>query len=195
MTFTSINPATAVISGGTISKAGFGDLVCANFDDHETRIEANESDIRGASNAVTNIRDTHGRWYSTSTSTFSTTETALPFTNTEDTPTGVTYASGVFTIATAGRYDISANLHGTFSTNTSGYVGLSIGVGVLKWGYQLSWINSAATAPTVVMNIAASGVTFSAGGTFSVFGITTAGTVTLAGATTHGTNVGIQRVG
>lgn len=203
MTFTHIDKSTAVISGGTISKAAFGDLVCDNFDDHETRITANESDIRTSGNALTVVRDTQGRWYSTSNNTSGTKITSeiglSSWTATGDTPSGVSVSSDTFTIASAGRYDIQAGFYSTpQGTSQTGYIGFSIKnvAGTVIYAYQTVFFNNALAAATLG-NVGTGTVKLAAGSTFKVYIFTTnANGIVMSGdGTNQGTFVSVQRVG
>lgn len=203
MTFTSINPATAVISGGTISSSAFGDPVCSNFDDHETRIVANEADIRTSSNGLTVVRDTMGRWYSTSNNTSGTKITSeiglSSWTATGDTPSGITVSGDTFTVATAGRYSITAGCYTTpQGTSQTGYIGFSIknAAGTLILGYQTIQFNNALAA-AALGNVGTGTVKLAAGFTFKVFIFTTnANGIVMSGdATNQGTFLSVQREG
>jgi hypothetical protein len=216
VTFTSINPNTAVISGGTISKSAFGNLVCSNFDDHETRIAANESDVRGASNALTVVRDTGGRrWHSGSSTLISnsTTPVVHPFDSIESaSETGYTYSGGIFTIASTGLYDIEANLCGAVSTDTGYYIQAFIAINSsgspgtnLRWAYSSVGIGT--SGQKLISVLYAKRVAISVGQGFSVWIRAdiagTAKTYTPAAppdglatiAQAHPTNISIQRVG
>lgn len=203
MTYTAIDKSTQVISGGTISKSGFGDPVCDNFADHETRILANESDIRTASNAVTVVRDTQGRWYSTSnntTGTKITSEVGLSsWTATGDTPSGISVSGDTFTIASAGRYSITAGCYTTpQGTSQTGYIGFSIKnvAGSIIYAYQTINFNNALAAPALG-NVSTGTVKLGAGATFKVFIFTTnANGIVMSGdATNQATFVSVQREG
>lgn len=205
MTFTHIDKATAVIIGGTIAKSGFGDPVCDNFDDHETRILANESDIRGASNSLTVIRDTyHTRWHNAVTAlvTNSTTATVVPFDTQDKAGSGITYSAGIFTVATAGDYDICANLSATMGTGTGFYVDMYIALNAAgapsgqRYGKGRLGLGSA--SQILNQGLVASRVTFAAGATFSVWvalGSATNSTWVPTNPSTKETNIAIQRIG
>jgi len=177
LTFTSINPATAVISGGAISASAFGDLVCSNFDDHQTRIVANESDIRTASNALTVIRDTAGRRYHAATTQLisnSAAWVAHPFDTANGTETGYTYSSGIFTIAATGYYDIKVCLCGLIGSDTGYYIQSCLAINSAGApGTNEKWDNDAqgvgTSSQVVLSRLFAKRVPITAGQGFSVF--------------------------
>jgi hypothetical protein len=202
VTFTSIDPAS-IVSGGTISRATFGLRAASNFDDHETRILANESDIRTAANALTVVRDTMGRWYSTSNNTTGTKLTSeiglSSWTATGDTPSGITVSGDTFTIASAGRYSIQAGCYTTpQGSSQTGYIGFSIKnvSGSVIYAYQTIYFNNALAA-AALGNVGTGTVKFAAGSTFKVYIFTTNanGLVMSGDATNQGTFVAVQREG
>lgn len=153
--------------------------------------------------ALETIGNTVGRWYSTAaagTTLDAATANGTPikvFDTVATTAANVTYsaATGLFTVANAGVYDIQANIEATNITSGA-YVGLFIrdGASDFRHGYQLFYCPAAAI--TIPLSCSANSVTLSAGGTFAAYVISTTGNVNvITGASARRSiNLGVNRV-
>jgi hypothetical protein len=213
MTFTPIS-AGAIVSGGTISKSAFGDLVRLNFDDHEARLAAAESGLT----AVSGIQVAGGRrWHSGSAILIPNGQAAgvpsvHPFDTVETTEGGYSYSAGVFTIGSTGVYDLVMNCCGVVSSTTGYYVqgyiskvsaGSPTGA---RWGYAAIGIGT--SGQRTFLTCVARDVALTAGDTVAGFvNLDIAATATafytpsvpvapagLTIATVHPSNFAIQRV-
>lgn len=211
MTFTPIS-AGAIVSGGTISKSAFGDLVRLNFDDHEARLAAAESGL----SSVSGIQVAGGRRWHSGTAVLigsgaipANTPSVHLFDTVETTEGGYSYSAGVFTIGPTGVFDLVANLCGLIGSTTGYYVTsyiakISAGAPTgARWGICSIGVGTA--SQIVHSTVVARDVSLTAGDTVACFVQLTAvssATVTYtpsfpAGssiATAHPSNFAIQRV-
>lgn len=172
--------------------------------------------------ALETIAATHGRWVSTSNASTSVASTGVTDTTgyitseqplgtwavLGNTPSGISVSGQTFTVANAGRYNLSAQMFFTArkngATDVSGQVGFSIKnpAGTILYGYTAYPFNTA-TATALLTSVAAIDVTFAAGATFQVFlygappvvGGTFYGAYNSATSTNQGTSLGIHRIG
>lgn len=155
------------------------------------------------------LRNTFGRWYSTSnntTATKITAETGLSsWAVVGDPPSGITVAGDTFTVANTGRYLLAAQMFGNVQgTAVKGYVALTIKnvAGTIIYAYQMCYFDNAAgtaTTSAVLVNCTVPGpVKLAAGDTIKVnvyCNNSNAGVVMAGDGTNLATTFGIQRVG